>query len=101
MQIHVTKDDVGDFVSGSGFDVPSIIKNETETELLLNDQDTIVIGGIVKTNKTTSSSGWPGLQDIPLLGWLFKKEGKSEITEEVLIFITPKIVQLKQRNLPE
>ncbi len=99
MQIHVTKDDVGDFVSGSGFDVPSIIKNEAETELLVNDQDTIVIGGIVKTNKTTSTTGWPGLQNIPLLGWLFKKEGKSEISEELLIFITPKIVQLEQRHV--
>ncbi|MDY6791921.1 MAG: type IV pilus secretin PilQ [Thermodesulfobacteriota bacterium] len=99
LQIHVTKDDVGDFVSGSGFDVPSIIKNEAETELLVNDQDTIVIGGIVKTNKTSSTSGWPGLQNIPLLGWLFKKEGKSEISEELLIFITPKIVQLEQRHM--
>jgi len=99
MQIHVTKDDVGDFVSGSGFDVPSIIKNEAETELLVNDGDTIVIGGIVKTNKTTSTSGWPGLKNIPLLGWLFKKEGKSEISEELLIFITPKIVQLEQRHV--
>jgi len=99
MQIHVTKDDVGDFVSGSGFDVPSIIKNEAETELLVNDGETIVIGGIVKKNKTTSTSGWPGLQNIPLLGWLFKKEGKSEINEELLIFITPKIVQLEQRHV--
>jgi len=99
MQIHVTKDDVGDFVSGSGFDVPSIIKNEAETELLVNDGDTIVIGGIVKTNKTTSTSGWPGLQNIPLLGWLFKKEGKQETSEELLIFITPKIVQLEQRHV--
>jgi len=101
MQIHVTKDDVGDFVSGSGFDVPSIIKNEANTELLVNDGDTIVIGGIVKSNRTTSTSGWPGLQNIPLLGWLFKKEGKSELNEELLIFITPKIVQLEQRNLAE
>ncbi|MBW1820268.1 MAG: type IV pilus secretin PilQ [Deltaproteobacteria bacterium] len=99
MQIHVTKDDVGDFVSGSGFDVPSIIKNEAQTELLVNDGDTIVIGGIVKSNKATSTSGWPGLQNIPLLGWLFKKEGKSEISEELLIFITPKIVQLEQRHV--
>ena len=99
MQIHVTKDDVGDFVSNAGFDVPSIIKNEAETELLVNDGDTIVIGGIVKSNKATSASGWPGLQNIPLLGWLFKKEGKSEISEELLIFITPKIVQLEQRHV--
>ena len=98
MQIHVTKDDVGNFVSTDDFDVPSIIKNEAETELLVNDGDTIVIGGIVKTNKTTSTTGWPGLQNIPLLGWLFKKEGKTEHSEELLIFITPKIVQLEQRH---
>jgi type IV pilus assembly protein PilQ len=99
MQIHVTKDDVGDFVSGSGFDVPSIIKNEANTELLVNDGDTVVIGGIVKSNRATSTSGWPGLQNIPLLGWLFKKEGKQETSEELLIFITPKIVQLEQRHV--
>ncbi|MBT8357230.1 MAG: type IV pilus secretin PilQ, partial [Deltaproteobacteria bacterium] len=98
MQIHITKDDVGEFVESIGFDVPSIIKNEAETELLVNDNDTIVIGGIVKTNVSSSDTGWPGLKNIPLLGWLFRKEGKTEINKELLIFITPKIVQLEQRN---
>jgi len=65
---------------------------------LVNDGDTIVIGGILKSTVTTDSSGWPGLKNVPLLGWLFKTENKSTKNNELLIFITPKIVKLEQRQ---
>jgi len=95
LKIHITKDDVGQLVGT----VPSILTNEAETELLVNDGSTIVIGGIVKSSVTTGSSGWPGLKNIPLLGWLFKTESKVTQSNELLIFMTPTIVKLEQRML--
>jgi len=94
MKILITKNDIGTIVSG----VPSLNTNEAQTELLVNDGDTIVIGGIIKTNVQKSNQGWPGLKDVPLLGWLFKTQGMTDNTNELLIFITPRIVQLEQRN---
>lgn len=96
MQIHITKNDIGELVAAG---VPSINTNEAETELLVNDGDTIVIGGIVKTTSSIGSTGWPGLKNIPLLGWLFKSEKTVSKNNELLIFITATIVRLEQRRL--
>lgn len=87
MKILITKNDIGTIVSG----VPSLNTNEAQTELLVNDGDTIVIGGIIKTNVQKSNQGWPGIKDVPLLGWLFKTQGLTDNTNELLIFITPRI----------
>jgi type IV pilus assembly protein PilQ len=59
----------------------------------------VIIGGIRKTRKDTGESGIPGLMKIPVLGWLFKSKSKSDDMEELLIFITPRIVQLEQRSI--
>lgn len=72
---------------------PYIIKKQTETNLIAQDGETIVISGLTKQKKLDGTSGIPWLKDIPLLGWLFKGEGKSESMEEVLIFITPTIIR--------
>jgi type IV pilus assembly protein PilQ len=95
MKIFITKNDIATITAG----VPSLSTNEAQTELLVNDGDTIVIGGILKKTDQDSMTGWPGLNKIPLLGWLFKTEGKSQDSRELLIFITPQIVQLEQRNV--
>jgi type IV pilus assembly protein PilQ len=95
MEINISKDDIAS-ITPTG--EPSLSTNEASTELLVNDGDTIVIGGILKSSVTSGSSGWPGLKNIPLLGWLFKTETKSSINNELLIFITPKIVKLEQRR---
>ncbi|MBW1822424.1 MAG: type IV pilus secretin PilQ, partial [Deltaproteobacteria bacterium] len=95
MKIKIQKDDIASItVTGE----PALSTNEAETVLLVNDGDTIVIGGILKSSVTTGTSGWPGLKKIPLLGWLFKTENKSNSNNELLIFITPKIVKLEQRR---
>jgi len=75
----------------------SFTTKEAYTELLVDDGDTIVIGGIRKTRKVTGESGVPFVKNIPLLGWLFKTKAKSEDLEELLIFVTPRIVKLEQR----
>jgi len=96
MKINISKDDVAEITADG---TPSISSNEAQTELLVNDGNTIVIGGIIKSSVSTGDSGWPGLKNIPLLGWLFKTANESRKDTELLVFITPTIVQLEQRRL--
>lgn len=70
---------------------PTINTKETETELMVNDGDTVVIGGILFKKETYLENKIPGLGDIPILGWLFKTRFKTTQDSELLIFITPKI----------
>jgi type IV pilus assembly protein PilQ len=79
------------FVSKEG--TPSTDKKEAKTEVIIKDGETIVIGGIYKITKSDSETGVPGLMKIPLLGWLFKKHKEDVTTSELLMFITPRIVQ--------
>ena len=94
MKIFVTKNDVVDPTA----DQPALSTNEAETELLVENGDTIVIGGIVKSTVQYSEKGIPGLRNLGVLGWLFKSQSKSDSKNELLIFITPRIVQLEQKR---
>jgi type IV pilus assembly protein PilQ len=94
MKIFVTKNDIAEQTP----DGPALSTNEAETELLIDDGDTIVIGGIVKSAITYGEKGIPGLRKIGVLGWLFKSQEKTDSKNELLIFITPRIVQLKQKS---
>ena len=94
MIIEIKKDDLGQIITG----VQSFTTKYAKTELLINDGETLVIGGIIKTTKSSDTAGIPLLSKIPILGWLFKNDGKTDTNEELLIFITPKIVQLEQRS---
>ena len=93
MQIKVTKNDLGEVINSE----QSFTTKEANTELLVNDGDTVVIGGIIKTTTRSADHGIPGLSKIPLLGWLFKQTTNEDQKEELLIFITPRIIQLEQR----
>ena len=95
MKINIQKDDIA-AITPTG--EPALSTNEAQTVLLVNDGDTIVIGGILKSSVTSGNRGWPGLKNIPLLGWLFKAESKASTNNELLIFITPTIVKLEQRR---
>jgi type IV pilus assembly protein PilQ len=94
MKIDIEKNDVGILTA----DGPTLTTKSANTELLINDGETVVIGGIIKKNTQVTSPGIVGLRDIPVIGWLFKSEAFSENKEELLIFITPQIVRLQQRN---
>jgi len=94
LKVFVTKNDVVDPTA----DQPALATNEAETELLVDDGDTIVIGGIVKSSISYAERGIPGLRNIGVLGWLFKSQSKDDTKNELLIFITPRIVQLKQKS---
>jgi type IV pilus assembly protein PilQ len=91
----VVKKDEADF-SRLVLGQPTIIVKETKTDLVVADGQTIVISGLTKQKGITTDSGIPWLKDIPVLGWLFKGEGKSEDMEETLIFITPNIIKTQE-----
>ena len=93
MEIKITNNNIGPIINNE----QSFTTKEATTELLINNTETIVIGGIRKARRDTGESGVPGVKDVPLVGWLFKTKQRSEDLEELLIFITPKIIQLKQR----
>ena len=95
MNINIEKKDIGDVISGrQTFNI-----KKANTELLVNDGNTVVIGGIMKTTKKFDETGVPWLSKIPILGWLFKSQTKKDKKEELLIFITPQIVRLEQRGV--
>ncbi len=71
---------------------PTIIRRDAETELLIKDGDTTVIGGIYTRNSGDSVSAVPFLHKIPILGFFFRSRSESERRSELLIFITPRIV---------
>lgn len=95
MTVHLTKNDVAS-ISSDG--VPTLATNEAETELLVNNNDTVVIGGVVKTTQSQDSDGVPFLEGIPGLGYLFGSKAKVDDRNELLIFLTPSIVQLEQKR---
>jgi type IV pilus assembly protein PilQ len=90
MKIKVKKDQVDPTRTVQGN--PYIIKKQTETNLIVQDGETIVISGLTKQRLTDSNTGVPGFKDIPIVGWLFKSDSKADKMEEVLIFITPTIL---------
>lgn len=93
MTILVKKDEV-DTTRKDSLGDPYIIKKQTETSLIVEDGETIVISGLTKKTNKNSGNGVPWLKDIPYLGWAFKSDGKSDTMEEVLIFITPHILPI-------
>ena len=73
--------------------VPTIKKKEAITEVLVRDNDIIVIAGVYDIDEGKSHRGIPFFSKIPVFGWLFKYEKKSYIKEDLLIFISPKVLK--------
>lgn len=94
MSIKIEKNEP-DFANRAAEGAPTISTKEAKTDVLVNNGDTIVIGGIYKRRNDNSVKGVPWLSKIPILGWLFKKEYIYEKPEELVIFITPKISELQ------
>jgi type IV pilus assembly protein PilQ len=74
---------------------PTIITKKAETNVIQNDGQTIVIGGLSKELASRGETGTPFLEDIPGLGYLFKRKSSADQMEELLIFITPHILKPK------
>jgi type IV pilus assembly protein PilQ len=83
MTILITKNDISSYTSDG---VPNLSTNEAETELLVSNNDTVVIGGIVKTSNSQDNSGIPFLTGIPIIGSLFGTETTEDSRNELQIF---------------
>ncbi len=93
MDLDVRDDSVGNVVVASGgVNVPSINTREIATQVLVNDGQTVVLGGILETTQREDDTKVPYLGDIPVLGHLFKNTSHQDNKDELMIFITPKIV---------
>ncbi len=94
MDLEVTQDTVGQFVpSATGGLVPSIDTRKVITQVLVNDGETVVLGGIFETERRHSEDKVPFLGDIPGVGRLFKRTHNESNKRELLIFVTPKILR--------
>ncbi|MDH3265517.1 MAG: type IV pilus secretin PilQ [Gammaproteobacteria bacterium] len=95
MDLLVHKDSVGDIIStgGLGGTVPSIDTRAVETQVLVADGQTVVLGGIYETERRETINKVPFLGDIPFLGNLFKSKQRLDNKAELLIFVTPRILE--------
>jgi type IV pilus assembly protein PilQ len=94
MDLLVSKDNVGEIIStgGLGGTVPSIDTRQVETQVLVADGQTVVLGGIYETERRETINKVPFLGDIPFLGRLFKSTQRVDNKAELLIFVTPRIL---------
>ncbi|MCG8567499.1 MAG: type IV pilus secretin PilQ [Desulfobacterales bacterium] len=95
MTLTLTKNDISG-VTDDG--APTLSTNEAQTELLVNNNDTVVIGGIVKSRTNKDNKSLPFLSQVPVLNTIFGTDFKEEERNELLIFLTPTIVQLEQKR---
>jgi type IV pilus assembly protein PilQ len=95
MDLRVHKDNVGDIIStgGLGGTVPSIDTRAVETQVLVEDGQTVVLGGIYETERRETITKVPFLGDIPAVGALFRSKQLQNDKSELLIFVTPRILE--------
>lgn len=88
MDLVVTKDSVGELFNN----IPSIDKKEVSTQVLVNNGETVVLGGVYETVRSRQVDGVPILSELPWIGALFRKTSNTDDKVELLIFVTPKIL---------
>mgnify|MGYP001816235402 CR=1 FL=1 len=93
LDLQINQDSVGDLVpSGRGGFIPSIDTTELNTQVLVGNGETVVLGGIFKTEKLQTINKVPFFGDIPYIGAFFRSESNNNTKTETLIFITPRIL---------
>ncbi|MBX3712739.1 MAG: type IV pilus secretin PilQ family protein [Lysobacter sp.] len=97
LNLAVKKDELEDFIDTVAGSVPLIAKREVNTAVLIEDGNTVVIGGVYEFSDRSQASKVPFLADLPVLGNLFKKRGRSKAKAELLIFVTPKVMRVAPR----
>ena len=90
MALTVSKDQVD--ISASINGQPSLIKRQLQTTVHVKDGETLILGGVFEGDKEKLNSDVPFFSDIPLIGFLFKRNSDSDSEKELLIFVTPKII---------
>ncbi|HHW4678598.1 MAG TPA: type IV pilus secretin PilQ [Xylella sp.] len=95
LNMTVKKDEIDQIITIANFGtVPTLNKREINTAVLVDDGQTVVIGGVYEFSDRNSVSKVPFLGDVPFLGNLFKKRGKNKEKAELLIFVTPKVLRV-------
>ena len=90
LRVRATRNAVGARSNPAG---PSIDRREANTQVLVRDGETMVIGGVFVDTQNNNVQGVPYFSRIPVLGWLFKNKSESVSKQELLIFLTPSIVK--------
>jgi type IV pilus assembly protein PilQ len=94
LDIEVQKERVGQLIVGiGGGQIPSIDSSSIRTRVVVNDGQTVVLGGILETERRETEKKVPLLGDIPIFGHLFKSTTRTNNKDELLIFVTPKILR--------
>jgi general secretion pathway protein D len=94
MQIQQEIDELNGYTTISGVgQIPNTIKRTLNSEISVKDKDTVMLGGFIKNQKSTSKSGVPFLQDIPLLGVLFSQRNDSKAREELIVLMRPTVLK--------
>ena len=96
MVMKVVKDEIADFVDTSIGQVPQITKREISTAVLMDNAQTVVIGGVYEFSSREDLNKVPFLGDVPVLGNLFKRKGRSTEKAELLIFVTPRVLAVNK-----
>ena len=97
LNLAVKKDELDGFVDMGTFgEVPQIAKREVNTAVLVEDGQTVVIGGVYEFSDTSEITKVPFLGDIPLLGNLFRNKNRTKSKAELLVFVTPKVMRVAQ-----
>jgi general secretion pathway protein D len=94
--IHIKIDQELSEVVDTFKDIPVIDKRFLKTDFLVHDRATVVLGGLMQNKRTEVDQGVPGLMDIPVLGRLFRSDDDQLGKREMLIFVTPRIVDSKE-----
>ncbi len=89
MDLAVNKDAVGEVFAG----VPSIDTRSITTQVLVENGETVVLGGVYETTNRSDARRVPFFGELPYLGWLFKSTQIQNDKDELLIFVTPKILK--------
>lgn len=89
MDLKVNQDSRGVETAG----VPAINTRELHTKVLVNNGETVVLGGIYQQNKQSQNDSIPFFGKLPLIGWMFRNESNIDQRSELMIFVTPKIIQ--------
>jgi len=99
LNLAVKKDEVDQLIQLEGYGtVPSINRREVNTAVLVEDGQTVVIGGVYEFTDRSSINKVPFLGDIPFLGNLFKQRGRNKDKAELLVFVTPKVLRVAKSN---
>jgi type IV pilus assembly protein PilQ len=98
LDMNIKKDELDGFITTGIGSVPQLSRREINTAVLVEDGQTVVVGGVYEIRDRDDVSKIPFLGDVPFLGNLFKRKGKNREKAELLIFVTPKVLEVSQRN---